>query len=166
MHYVVPHMKLIPQDKTMSCWYASGQMVIEWRRSTTRMTEMSHPDPSQVPKWQNLYNANPGISNPQIVSYARDLGLRAVPPMSPTPEAILEWLKRYGPLWVNGKLHITVIAGIKKTKNSYKVLVFDPGNPRKTHGEWRDLYKWYVNDPHSGRDSDHAVEAVFLYAPS
>lgn len=165
MHYVVPNMRLIPQDKTMSCWYASGQMVIEWRRRTARMTELAHPDPSQVARWQNMYTANPGIQNSQIISYAKDLGLVPVPPMSPTPETILMWLQRYGPLWVNGKFHITVIAGIKKNGSKYEVLVFDPAKPKKIFGEWRDLYKWYVNDAHSGRDDGHAVEAVFLHAP-
>ena len=55
MAYVVPKMKLIPQDKKMSCWYASGMMLIEWRRQTKMMSEAAHPDPSQVEKWQKLY---------------------------------------------------------------------------------------------------------------
>lgn len=32
MHYVVPKMELIPQDKTMSGWYASVMMLIHWHR--------------------------------------------------------------------------------------------------------------------------------------
>jgi len=28
MDYLVPGMKLIPQDKNMSCWYASAMMLV------------------------------------------------------------------------------------------------------------------------------------------
>ena len=31
MAYTVPGMTLIPQAMTMSCWYASAQMVIKWK---------------------------------------------------------------------------------------------------------------------------------------
>jgi hypothetical protein len=166
MEYLVPGMKLIPQDKTMSCWYASGQMLIDWRRRRTRMTEMVHPSPSQVEQWKKLYRDNPGMSNPQIMSFARDLGLRTVPPMSPTPDAILGWLRIHGPLWVNGVKHITVIAGIRDTHGAVEVLVYDPALPHKPNGEWRDLAQWYVGNPHSGRDTSKAVTTVFLYVPN
>lgn len=165
MNYTVPNMKLIPQDKTMSCWYASGMMVIEWRRRKTRMTELAHPDPSQVAKWQKLYKDNTGITNAKIMSFARDLGLKAVPPMSPTVAAIENWLRTYGPLWVNGKRHITVIAGIRDTGAETEALVFDPANSAKRMGEWKGLAKWYITDPHSGRDSSGEVRTVFLHAP-
>lgn len=166
MNYVVPDMKLIPQDKTMSCWYASGQMVIEWRRRRMRMTEIAHPDPSQIQKWSQLYTDNTGITNQRILSFARDLGLRAVPPLSPTPQAIESWLRNYGPLWVNGKRHITVIAGIRDIKGDHEVLVFDPAKPAGITGEWRKLRQWYVLDTHSGRDTANEVPAVFLHAPA
>ena len=81
MHYFVPNMKLIPQDKDWSCWYASGQMLIEWRRQQTRRTEPAHPDPSQVKKWGYLYDkaSGPegGITNDTILEFARDLGFEA-----------------------------------------------------------------------------------------
>jgi hypothetical protein len=165
MHYVIPDMKLIAQDKTMSCWYASGMMLIEWRRRRKRMTEARHPDPSQVKKWSKLYDQNTGITNKIIEDFAQDLGLEAVPPMSPTPEAIQVWLSKYGPLWVNGVSHITVIAGIKDDNGNLEVLVYDPALPHKEQGEWRSLRDWYVLDRHSGRDVSNEVETVFLHAP-
>jgi hypothetical protein len=166
MFYVVPRMKLIPQDKNMSCWYASGQMLIQWDRRVRRRTSAKHPDPSQVKRWSKLYDNNPGIGNPQILAFATDLGLEPVPPMSPTPAAIEKWLYDYGPLWVNGKTHITVIAGIRDTNKSWELLVYDPALPHKKHGEWRDIATWYVGDPRSGRDTTNAVEAVFLHLPA
>jgi len=165
MLYTVASMKLIPQAKNMSCWYASGMLVIDWRRNSKQMTQLDHPDPSQVEEWQKLYNDNTGISNAKIMDFARDLGLRAVPPMSPTSEAIANWLRSYGPLWVNGKLHITVIAGIRDSGKETEVLVYDPAKPAQLFGEWRSLAKWYINDPHSGRDTSGGVKTVFLHAP-
>lgn len=149
----------------MSCWYASAMMLIHWRRNYLSMTEAAHPDPGQVRRWSKLYDDNPGISNDQILEFARDMGLQSVPPMSPSPDALLEWLTKYGPLWVNGSSHITVIAGIRSTAATYEVLVFDPGEPHKKLGEWRSLDQWYVKDAHSGRDASQAAKVVFLRLP-
>lgn len=167
MYYTVPDMKLVTQDKSMSCWYASAQMLIGWRRRKMRMTEIKHPDPSQVIKWGKLYDANPGIMNSHIPAFAKDLGLKMVPPMSPTTEGLRRLLTTHGPLWVNGKIHITVIAGIRDTEGPDEVLVFDPAPSfsSKTQGEWRSLRDWYASDTHSGRDTGADVETVLLYAP-
>ena len=165
MAYVVPKMKLIPQDKKMSCWYASGMMLIEWRRQTKMMSEAAHPDPSQVEKWQKLYRKDTGITNSKILSFAKDLGLKAIPPMSPSIATLTRWLRVYGPLWTNGSRHITVIAGIRGSGAETEVLVYDPAARTKTRGEWRGLVKWYVGNAHSGRDSSGSVRTVFLHAP-
>ena len=166
MHYVVPGMTLIPQDKTMSCWYASGQMLIQWRQNTNLMCERAHPDPALVKRWSKLYDKNPGINNDEIQAFANDLGLETVPPLTPTPAAIHQWLVDYGPLWVNGVAHITVIAGIRDTMSDVEVLVYDPARPNKKHGEWRKFDQWYLFDRHSGRDTSGSVETVFLHAPA
>src|SRR5262245_4800889 len=164
LYYVVPNMQLIQQDKSMSCWYASAMMVIEWRRRVKQMTELAHPDPSQVATWRILYGDNTGITNDRIRRFAADLGLVAVPPLSPHPNTLQSWLMQYGPLWVNGKSHITVIAGIREGNGKHEVLVYDPALSKRM-GEWRPLYEWYAIDGHSGRDTGADVTAVFLHAP-
>lgn len=165
LFYVVPNPMHIAQDKTMSCWFASAQMLIQWKRARTNMTDSRHPDPSESPKWSKLYADNTGISNAKIRGFARDMGLELVPPMSPTPEAIMGWLRAFGPLWVNGVRHITVIAGIRGPRNNTEVLVLDPGRQNEANGSWRNLRDWYVLDKHSGRDTGADVEAVFLRLP-
>jgi hypothetical protein len=165
LSYVVPSPLHIAQDKTMSCWFASAQMLVQWKRKRTRMTDSRHPDPSESPKWSKLYSDNTGISNARIRDFARDMGFSHVPPMSPTPEAILGWLSLHGPLWVNGVKHITVIAGIRGPRSNVDVLVLDPGKPFEKQGSWRNLRDWYVLDGHSGRDTAAGVEAVFLRLP-
>ena len=61
MVYEVPNLQLIAQDKSMACWYASAQMVIQWRRSRTLQCEVKHPDPSEVPAYMRMYVNNDGI---------------------------------------------------------------------------------------------------------
>ena len=165
LYYTVPAYVHIAQDKTMSCWFASAQMLIEWQRRRTQTTDARHPGPEESPKWSKLYSDNTGITNDRIRDFARDMGFQYVPPMSPTPEAILSWLRFHGPLWVNGVAHITVIAGIRGPREDTDVLVLDPGRPLEKGGSWRTLRQWYVLDKHSGRDTTNAVEAVFLRLP-
>ena len=112
MAYIVPGVRLIRQTKTMACWYASAQMLIQWRRNQTQSSEIGMPDPSEEPTSVALERANNGLTDLQVITLAMSLGLMAVAPMSPTPGAIESWLKRYGPLWVNGRTHIVVIGGI------------------------------------------------------
>lgn len=166
LYYMVPGMRLIPQDKTNSCWYASAQMIIEWRRYHGKGAFANfRPDPSMVARWQKLYTDDTGIGNDKILAFAKDLDLGVIPPMSPTVEALRGWLVRYGPLWVNGVRHITVIAGIRDWMGEVQVLVYDPAKPQNVTGDWRSLSLWYASNKWSGRDTGTAVQTVFLYAP-
>lgn len=161
--YEVPGMQLISQTKNMACWYASAQMLIQWKRSMTQSTLMNHPDPSELTetvKWEVL---NKGITNPQVVKLALALGLEQVPPLTPTPGYLLRLMQTYGPLWTNGTSHIVVIAGIDEDNELLKV--YDPwpwsGKPQIA---WRS-FSWYTGSTPSSRDISAEVQAVFLYHP-
>lgn len=160
MVYIVQGMKLIPQTTTMGCWYASAQMLVNWRRNRYKMTEANMPDPSEDAGSSWLLASNSGIQNPAILPMAKRLGLVPVPPISPTRDAIDDWLRKYGPLWVNGRTHIVVIAGIGKNK----VLVYDPSPVNVGSVGWRSL-SWYVGNSASSRDTGADVKAVFLHCP-
>jgi hypothetical protein len=69
---------------------------------------------------------------------------------------------QYGPLWVNGKTHIVVIAGIRPGE----VLVYDPSPVNVGSIGWRTLAGWYVGNAVDSRDTGRDVEAVFLHCPS
>ena len=168
LYYVVPNMKLIAQDRTMSCWFASGQMLIEWRSQTQRACEADHPDPSLLAKWHKLYDDNPGISDGQIGDFARDLGLRMVGSVTPSPQYVRKLLMAHGPLWVNGNSHITVIAGIRNAAGGggVEVLVFDPARPGLSHGAWHDFYQQYGLTPHTSLDASAASPTSMLYISS
>lgn len=161
--YIVPDMKLIPQKQNMGCWFASAQMVIQWKREIARATLAANPDPSQIATTVGWEISNTGVTNPQVIQMARELGLHSIPPVTPTLPDVDHWLRRYGPLWTNGKSHIVVIAGLDQGKG--RVLVFDPWPPGKGKVEWRP-FGWYLNSPRpDSRDTSDAVEAVFLYHP-
>jgi len=159
--YTVPQMKLIPQTMKMSCWYASAQMLIAWRRNSRQMSESGILDPSEYPVSAALKATDKGISNAQIVQFARALGLKPVPPVSPSEQGIESWLRSYGPLWVNGKTHIVVIAGLRPGE----VLVYDPAPVNNGRIEWRSLAGWYIGKSVSARDTGPDVAAVFLHSP-
>ena len=161
-HYEVPGMTLIKQTKTMSCWYASAQMLIQWRQDKAMQSLGWLVPPDLDAQCIKLRDNNGGIQNPQILPMAARIGLKAIPPESPTPEALERWLMLYGPLWVNGKTHIVVIAGIDTATNMVKVYDPDPATPI----QWRSLTDWYAfGTSPSTRDTGADVEAVFLYVP-
>ena len=166
LYFVVPNMKLIPQDKDMSCWFASGQMLIQWRWRTSRACEAAHPDPSMLRKWSKLYDDNPGINNSQIAAFALDLGLAMLPPMTPSPAYVKDLLRLHGPLWVNGKSHITVIAGIRNSSAGVEVLVYDPGKPALKNGTWHEFYAHYGLTPHTSLDASAGSSTSMLYVSS
>jgi ABC-type bacteriocin/lantibiotic exporter with double-glycine peptidase domain len=160
--YEVPGMTLIKQAKTMSCWYASAQMVIKWRQDKDKQCLAWLVPPEFDAECARLRDGNSGIQNPQIIQMAKRIGLKAIPPVSPTPETLEHWLRTYGPLWVNGKTHIVVIGGIDTA--ALKVKVYDPAPGITT--EWRSLTDWYAfGTSPSTRDTGRDVNAIFLYVP-
>ena len=165
--YEVSGMTLMPQQHNMSCWYASAQMLIHWKMNRLRQSLIDLVPPDLDAQCRRIKDAGGGIVNSQILAMAKRLGLQAVPPMSPTTQTLRSWLVKYGPLWVNGKSHIVVIAGIK----GMQVKVYDPWPVKKGKIDWRSLTDWYVGGknpaghPDSSRDTGAGVKTVFLHCP-
>lgn len=167
MAYLVENMKLIPQTLNMSCWYASAQMLIKWKEEKEQKSFAHLISPEFDTECVKIRDDNKGILNPQILKIAKRIGLKHVPPVSATPETIEGWLKTYGPLWVNGKNHIVVIAGIMYWPHlGHQLLVYDPAPINVGRIEWRSLTDWYaMGSSSSTRDTASDVETVFLYVP-
>lgn len=162
--YEVPGVKLIPQLLKKSCWYASAQMLIQWRMDKDQQSLSWLVPPELDEECTKIRDGNGGIFNPQILPMAKRLGLVAIPPMSPTVETLDSWLHNYGPLWVNGKTHIVVLGGIDTSNKTVKV--FDPGPVGIGRVEWRSLETWYAfGTSPSTRDTASDVQAVFLHVP-
>jgi hypothetical protein len=167
MAYIVQGMKLIPQSQTMSCWYASAQMLITWKMEQRQQSISGLIPPELDAQCAKIRDDNKGIQNPQIIKMAKRIGLEAIPPMSPTTDALEGWLKTYGPLWVNGKTHIVVIAGIAEFPPlGTQLLIYDPSPVNVGRIEWRSLMNWYaMGNSSSSRDTGKDVETVLLYVP-
>jgi hypothetical protein len=101
--YAVPGMQLIPQKNDSSCWYATAWMLINWKRQQKAMTLAAHPDPSQVRQTVAWEVAANGLINPDVLRMARLLGLKSVPPMSPSLEMLEGLLRNFGPLGRMGR---------------------------------------------------------------
>lgn len=167
MAYIVQNMTLIPQQLNMSCWYASAQMLIQWKMDQRQQSFRDLIPPEMDAQCVKVRDDNNGIQNPAIVKMAQRLGLEAIPPMTPTPDLMENWLRQYGPLWVNGKTHIVVIAGIMYFPGpGYYLLVYDPSPVNVGKIEWRSMTGWYLSGSSSStRDTAANVETVFLYVP-
>ena len=167
MAYLVQGMTLIPQGLNMSCWYASAQMLITWKMEQRQQSIAGLIPPELDAECIKVRDDNKGIQNPAIITMAKRIGLEAIPPMTPTTDALEGWLKQYGPLWVNGKTHIVVIAGIMYFPMlGYYLLVYDPSPVNVGKIEWRSLTDWYLmGSSSSTRDTASSVETVFLYVP-
>src|SRR5262249_42499223 len=101
--YVVPGVPLIPQTLNMACWYASAQMLIQWRRNKKQMTEPSLVNPSEDVPSVARWKANNGIDDSFILTLVADLGLVPVPPQSPTVQAIGSWHQGVGIGYLRGR---------------------------------------------------------------
>jgi hypothetical protein len=164
--YIVKGVPLIPQTLNMACWYASAKMLIQWRRESKQMTEAGLLDPSEDPPSVAQWKANNGISDAFILTLCADLGLQAVPPQTATLEGIGYWLHHYGPLWVNGSSHITVIAGVDIKRS--RVYIHDPWPVNTGKKEWRSVSWLYGIGSAADVDSvDPTTTAgVFLHCPA
>jgi hypothetical protein len=141
-------------------------MLINWRMEQSQMSFANLIPPELDEQCGKIRDGNAGITNPQIITMAKRIGLVAIPPMSPTPSALENWLFRYGPLWVNGKTHIVVIAGIKSVGSSTSLKVYDPSPVGVGRVDWRDLSGWYaMGSSVSTRDTSSSVQTVFLHCP-
>jgi hypothetical protein len=165
LHYEVPGVNLIRQDKDNACWFASAMMLINWKERNLPTARMACQGIDS--KTLALYKANNGIHNDQIISLAKRLGLVAVPPQTPTMDGLLGWLRHYGPLWTNGVRHIVVIGGVKEVaRGRYSVKVYDPWPGISV--QWRNFFGWYEGSnpklrDNGTRDVGLDVNAVFLH---
>ena len=143
--YDVPGMKLMPQQLSDSCWYASATMIITWQMERCQMSFSDLVPPALDAQCRQIRDGNVGITNPRIVQMASRLGLKQVPPVAPNSQAfgkIEGLLRKHGPLWVNGDRHIVVIAGI----DGDRVKVYDPWPPKSGRIEWRSLVDWLFRE--------------------
>lgn len=176
--YLVPNMVLIPQDNNNACWYASAQMVIQWRRNANAISSPGLRGPGEVPQWAAVHAANNGLQWAVMRQFAQQLGLRPLPLMTPSAETLQEWLIRYGPIWTDGVPvnaagvivgtgHVVVLAGIRASSTSdehYDLMIYDPWPPNVGNSRWRPGS--HLSLISSGVAGDTRRNVSFLVAPA
>lgn len=113
--------QLINQPTDMSCWAASGAMVVGWR---DRMSLT----PETIASIGGRTTAT-GLDPKQVGQFANDLGLVAEPPMSWSQEGFRQLLEDNGPLWVASApagLHAIVVTGLYNDGPQLYVRISDP----------------------------------------
>lgn len=99
---------MVPQRRSMSCWYASACMVVYFHIAGPRL--------GLPVKW----NLNSGINIPDFVSLATAEGLKTVvhAKVAFTEDKLETILRRHGPIWCAGQWdgapHIVVLTGISE----------------------------------------------------
>lgn len=118
------HVPLVPQLRSMSCWYASACMVAYYRKAGPRL--------GLPQKWQ----ANIGINLNDFVRLAKAEGLKPilVPPGKLTAVQLGTFLRNWGPLWCAGHWdgfpHIVVLTGV--TNDTVSINDPNPARGRRT----------------------------------
>lgn len=90
----------IKQDKDMSCWYASAQMVLSYRSIAMSVTNMSTNLSALI-----RYLADEGLAKSAVLTFADEVGLhkdQAQFAKGFTEETYGIYLGKLGPLWMAG----------------------------------------------------------------
>jgi hypothetical protein len=64
--YEVPGITLIPQPFTMSCWYASAQMLVQWRQYQAQASLAWLVPPEFDAQCRTIRDADSGLQNSQL----------------------------------------------------------------------------------------------------
>lgn len=113
-------------SKVNGCWAAAATMMMSWKdqekysiESVLKMT----PD-----EYLEIYNEDRGLRSSEINGFISNLGMVSKPPASYSPETYIEWIKQYGPLWINmdSDTGISSISPHAKVLIGYKNVEEDP----------------------------------------
>lgn len=144
---ILNQVPLIPQDMNNACWFASTMMMYKWKiKDGGRVIDFS-----KILAIDKLHRQNNGLPWTSMLAYAKAVGMKPKPLMSPTIETLAGWL-RQGPLWTDGVPvdwsgravgvgHVVVLAGLRDVPNSngYEVYINDPWPPNAGHTGWRPI---------------------------
>ena len=136
---VTPAVPLIAQPGNLTCWAATGAMLLSWRDGPMSI-EQAMGQVGAV--WLEKFSRNEGLTLSEVSAFTRALGLAQENPASYLPRGILNLLRSHGPLWVIGDdsiadnrlSHVVIVTGITDADNAdiARVKLADPngGIPR------------------------------------
>jgi len=85
-------------EKTNGCWAAAATMMVSWFQKQSMEVEdvLRLAGGSYLDKWNN----NETLSASEKDDFLGSLGLVGEPPASNAPKQYIDWINKYGPLWV------------------------------------------------------------------
>jgi len=106
---------VLKQPKAMDCWITVTTMMLSWKEGRTYTV-------NQVAKrmgdpWGIYYMTNAGLSEKDQANFIRRVGLKEEPPANYTLEAYLDFIEKYGPIWITTgdgfSAHARLLIGIE-----------------------------------------------------
>lgn len=160
IYYDVP---LIPQNTSMTCWWAAARMVVDFHRNRLQQTTTAGGAVGQPNETAIIEGRNTGLQPSRVEDFARAANLRTTS-LSPTPSALISLLQQHGPLWYGGVVsgyrgftgggHAVVITGCLANDAGSQVAINDPWQP----GQGARLY-----EPYDEFFSNLSAAAPFLH---
>jgi hypothetical protein len=133
INYSVPgDIPIIRQPKEMDCWITVTTMLLSWKNQK-RYTVKSVVDSLCVP-WKIYFETNTGLPGKDQEAFIKKIGLKAEPPANYLLIAYLEFLRKYGPLWITTGdgfvAHARILVGIQGS-GDYEKTEFTFINPQQ-----------------------------------
>ena len=132
VYYNVP---LIPQEASLTCWYACAQMIVRFHRNRVQATTLAGGEVDQPRVTALMTSMNRALTPQLAIAVASAMNLR-MEFVSPTPAALENFLAGFGPLWYGGNVrgyrnvqsgaHAVVLTGIRRGVPGDEVLINDP----------------------------------------
>jgi hypothetical protein len=158
--YDVP---LIPQNTSLTCWWAAARMIVDYHRQQRQQSTIAGGAVGQPNETAIIDARNQSLQPARVEDFARIANLRTTS-LSPTPPALVGLLRSYGPLWYAGVVngyrgftgggHAVVITGCLISPAGAEVAINDPWQP----GQGARLY-----DPYDEFFRNLGAAAPFLH---
>ncbi|MEM6737711.1 MAG: papain-like cysteine protease family protein [Bacteroidota bacterium] len=97
--YKVPgNIPTIKQPKSYDCWVTVTTMMLSWKRDTFLTIDAVAKELGDP--WDNYYRRNKGLSFDEQDDFIEQIGMRGEPPANYLIEAYIDFMRKYGPLWI------------------------------------------------------------------
>lgn len=137
---LVPNVTLLPQDKSLACWYFCAKMMCKWAKDNNKAAINDPEFVTDAPaNLFQLYDWDSGYATSTCKQLAPRLGMLALPKVKRDFNEFKTLLSK-GPIWaagakggVTGAYHVVVIAGVADTG----LLLYDPLPMKVGKKVWR-----------------------------
>ena len=126
----------------MACWITTAAMLFSWRDQTNTTPEelakrLGNP-------WFTLFREDIGLPREQYFEFIKAAGLRFEWPANHLPIAYVEFLKRYGPLWIttsdSASSHARLLIAVRIEGDDADMTFVDPATGRESREQFFEFF--------------------------